>query len=210
MPEQRPSCFGSPTAFNPNTGSWCRGCAHFNDCARVSLGKVVALARSSPLQDLADTLETQLRGLGVAGCASDGGEGQPDQLELSGDAPERSFGRIKRKELIDDETKLLASLPVKVAKRMRPLMRAGLFRRLGPEMRAGRNPFPEYENEFLRRMAGWILDRGEVSKINARAGYMQAYGWTEGTASAHVSVACCVMATIDVAEDRGDRIVRKW
>lgn len=182
----------------------------FGECGRVSLTKLVALAKVAPVQDLADTLETQLKGLGLLPAGPVGAVGDPDELELTGEGPERAFGRIKRKELTAEELALLAAMPVKVAKRMRPLMRAGLYKRLGPEMREGRNPFPEYENEFLRKMAEWLLQGPVVMKAHATESYMRLYGWTRPTAAPHVSVATHVMVLIGVAHDRGDRLQRTW
>lgn len=202
-----PSCFASPTAFNPVSDSRCRGCSHFANCGRESHAKLVALARVAPVQDLLDTLATQLQALGLLPV---GGEGvsapvnPPEPLQV----PERTFGRIRRKELTQQELDLLGKFPVKVAKRMRPLMRAGLFQRLVPDLRAGKNPFPTSENLFLRQFADWLLENGEVVKRQAREGFRNAYGWSDMTAASHVSVAVTLLVTIGVARDAGDRIIK--
>lgn len=206
-----PTCFGSPTSINLAQGSLCRGCSHVAVCGQTSLDLLIALARVAPVQDLADTLHTQLQGLGLVPAGEVGISPLPDaqeSLSLPDEGPERSFGRIRRKELTQQELELLGKLPVKVAKRMRPLMRAGLFNRLVPDMKAGKNPFPTTENEFLNRFAGWLLQGGQVVKKAAREGFMTAYGWTDMTAASHVSVAVTLFVTLGIAKDAGDRIIK--
>lgn len=208
---QTPTCFGSPTSINLAQDSLCRKCPHLAKCGRSSLDLLLALARVAPVQDLADTLHTQLQGLGLVPAGEVGVSPSPDAQEaptLPGESPQRSFGRIRRKELTQQELDLLERLPVKVAKRMRPLMRAGLFNRLAPDMKAGRNPFPTTENEFLNRFASWLLQGGQVIKKDARDRFIKVYGWTDMTAASHVSVAVTLFVTLGIAKDSGDRIIR--
>ena len=202
---QPPSCLGSATTLNLNSQSVCRGCEHLVACGTEVIGKLTMMSKSIPIADILVNLRTQFESV----VGTDSLAISEPVLALTGSAPERSIGRLKRRELTERETKLLDKMPIKVAKRMRPLMRAGIFGQIKPDIVAGRNPFPVYENHFLHTFADLLIRQRKVVKSKMAVVFAQQYGWTPATAASHVSVAIAVFMILELTVDQGDKIELK-
>lgn len=203
-------CFASPTTFNPVTDSPCRACAAFADCGRGSLAKVRAYTRAHALRDLAEYLEGELKRAGVIPAGRVGDDPSPvreEPVELTVEAPKRTFERISRKELLDEEREFLDRLPVKVASRMRPMLKRGTYREIREGLAAGVNRFPTTALPYLHLGAELLLRAGRVSKASMRAVFMERFGWTEGTAFSRVAITCRVLFEFGAASDDGHVLI---
>jgi hypothetical protein len=192
-----PHCFGSPATFTPEPNAACRKCAHFRDCAPRVLARVRELAKLTPLADLENYLEAGLRDTGLVGHPT---PGAPEALQVTVAPPARDYARITRPTDADEE-RWLADQPVKVAKRLRPMVKRGLLREVAPAIAAGKNPFPKDSSPFLNLAMGVLLSGQVLPKAQLRDLFQRSYGWTEGTAFSHVAVATKVFLALGVAND---------
>jgi hypothetical protein len=205
-------CFASPAVFNPRQGSPCRGCAAFADCGKQSLAKVRAYAKTHPLADLAQYLEDELKRAGALppGQVGDGPTPLPEAtVALTVDVPGRTFERVTRKELLDEEKAFLERLPVKVATRMRGMLKRGRFVEIRDGLAAGKNLLPESTMPYLRLGADLLLNGGRIAKADMRRLFMERYGWTEGTAFSRVAITCRVLLEFGAATDEGNVLIRR-
>ncbi len=194
-------CFGSATTFNLNSSSRCHTCKDKVQCGSVALTSMGLLKHTTDIADIYTNLATQFSEL--VPHLTDAGN---YKVVFRGAEPKRSVGRLKRRDLTKAEQALLDTMPVKVAKRMRPLMRAGIFAQLKERFQSGENPFPVEENNFLHEFASRLLMNGSIKKAEAGSIFAKQYSWTPATAASHVSVAVAVFMVLGLTEDRGDSV----
>ncbi len=197
-----PHCFGSATSFNLNVGSRCHSCPEKLRCGSIAVTSMGILKQHIEIGDIYANLLVQFSTL-VPNVTVKAGD---YKVKFRGEEPKRSVGRLKRRDLTATELRLLDTMPVKVAKRMRPLMRAGIFAQLKERFQTGENPFPTDENHFLHMFASRLLADGKVKKSEAGALFANQYGWTPATAASHVSVAVSVFMVLGLTTDRGDSL----
>jgi hypothetical protein len=176
----------------------------------VALERTRAIARATAGRtiDVVNGLEGAMRaaGLPVPDELPAPAQGALASLVTSVSVPERDFRPVVR-DTSPDEDRWLATLPVKVAKRMAPMVRNGLLRSVPAAMAAGRNPFPADRNAFLNLGMDRLMAEGRVSKAQLRSVFQTAYAWTEGTAFSHVAVATKVFHALGLIEDRDNVLI---
>ncbi|RQT26088.1 hypothetical protein DF037_20580 [Burkholderia contaminans] len=104
------------------------------------------------------------------------------------------------------EEALLASVPLRVAKVLKPMLKRGLDARARYRIANGENPFGTGSAPWLR-LAGAMLVAGGFTKAKLRAEYIRAYGWSEGTAFSRVSIVVALFPALGIARLAGDRLV---
>jgi hypothetical protein len=108
---------------------------------------------------------------------------------------------------IDPPTQsVLDSLPVRVAKVMKPLMTRGQDAKARYCVATGKNPFDASNPRWLT-LAGEVLIAGGFTKAQLRERYMKEFGWSEGTAFSRVSIVATLFPALRIATITGDRIV---
>jgi hypothetical protein len=84
---------------------------------------------------------------------------------------------------------------------MRPMVKRGLLREIKPAIAQGKNPFPKDTSPFLHVAMNELLRQPWIRKAWLRALFRERFGWTEGTAYAHVSVATQIFLALGIASD---------
>jgi hypothetical protein len=210
MPKLR--CFGSPTSFNPKPDAWCRGCVDFKECGVVSLAKVRAYARTEPLNDLAEYLESELRRAAVIPAGEVGSDPYPlpeASVQLTVRPPTRTHDPIVRRELLEEEEAFLDALPKKVGDRMRPMLKRGRFREIRDALKSAQNPFPVDAMPYLHSAVERLLSTGMVGKSELKVLYMERFKWSDGTAAARVAVVSRILVEFGVVDDDGHTLMFK-
>jgi hypothetical protein len=105
------------------------------------------------------------------------------------------------------EHDLLATLPVRVQKVMRPLLKRGGDARARLALAKGQNPFDGRGPQWLR-LAGEKLLAGGFTKGDLRRAYINEYGWSEATAFSRVSIVVSVIPALRLGRVAGDTVLR--
>lgn len=99
----------------------------------------------------------------------------------------------------------IASVPKKVAPRLRSLLAKGFDRAARDALRDGVNPFPLSGAKHMH-LAGELLLLGRFTKGQYRQDCMNKFGWAEGTAFSEVSMAIALMRGLGLVSVDGDAV----
>lgn len=100
----------------------------------------------------------------------------------------------------------VASMPVKVAARLRSLLLQGFDRRASAALQQGQNPFTARGAKHLQ-LAGEMLLAGGFTRSSFRKECQARFTWSEGTAFSQVSQAISLLRGLGLVIDQGDRVV---
>jgi hypothetical protein len=193
-----PSCFGLPSVFAAGTQT-CTACASRALCVPACYSMLVSL---SDKIDVAAPLAQLERTAKVVTAQSI----PAPTVETTIAAPAPAAVRVNL-ECGAREQELLASLPVRAQKVMRPLLKRGGDARARLALAKGQNPFDGRGPQWLR-FAGEKLLAGGFTKGDLRRAYIDEYGWSEATAFSRVSIVVSVIPALRLGRVAGDTVLR--
>lgn len=184
--DMTPGCFGSPTAYNPELPD-CQTCEFVDLC-----GLEAAKARDRLLRDLGLSEEV------LATRTVSKPKPAPKRPPVAG--PSKP---------VEKKAEPAAPIPG-VSKKGGELVRA-IQREvsdLGALLRAGENPFVNRTPRYMGVVCDMLL-AGGFTKRELRLAFIDRLGWSDGTASAHVSIVVSALPAIGAVVERGGRFVIK-
>jgi hypothetical protein len=101
-----------------------------------------------------------------------------------------------------DQEQLIASMPVKIASKMRSLLEQGFPENARAAFQRGENPFPERGPKHIR-LAGSMLLGGGFHRVELRDECVHRYGWSDGTASSQVSQTVALLRGLGLTKEQG-------
>lgn len=191
------SCFGLPSVFLA-VSPVCATCKSQSLCVPACHSMLVSLSeRIDVSRDLAQLERTAKVVIAQAHPAA--------AVHTTIPAPVPAGVKIKL--AIDAPAQgMLDSLPVRVAKVMRPLMKQGLDTKARYSLAAGKNPFDETTPRWLQ-LAGESLLAGGMAKAELRERYMREFGWSAGTANSRTAIVSALLPALRIAAVTHDRIM---
>lgn len=190
-----PSCFGLPSIYHQESPR-CRDCSHREGCESTAYAKLVALSRSV---DVTDALARFQHRAGPVRPVE-----AHETVSLSAVPPERSARRERLKVSLNDiDQALIDALPVKVATKVRRMMQRNMDQMARHLLAQGKNPFPLKGAGFLH-VACELLLSGGFTRSRLRQTYVERFGWTNGTAAAHVSNVTAMFPALRIAIEGSD------
>ncbi len=192
-----PSCCGVPSLINVEEGGWCRGCEVRERCVRLAYPKLKRIANSAGMHEElvrfeAVHAETLTRST-VAKLPTPAGQGET----LTPNDSDRL--RESDMTLTDRQREILASLPVKIAPKVRVLMQKRVDQAAPVRLAQGLNPFTEADPRYLQIAGELLLERRSISRSELRKRLIDQLGWTEGTAASHVSAVVAILPALGIA-----------
>lgn len=184
--------------------SACQGCADRIDCATVAKGVLVSL---SDKIDVSAELACVEHILAAHTGAPSEAVVVASTLTTTIATPVKSVTADRVKvDLSDRQKDLLATLPVKVADKLRPMLKGGLAERLMPELKRGINPFPRKTQPYVADAVDMLLKDG-FTRASLREFYIDHYKWSKETAFSRVSIVVGLVFALEIAIENGDRLV---
>lgn len=192
-----PSCYGLPSVFVAESKT-CSACVEKGGCVAACHGMLMSLATK---MDVTTNLAYLERTAKVVTAQSIPASNPTTTIA----APAMASLKVNLTMGAREEA-LLASVPVRVAKVLKPMLKRGLDARARYRVANGENPFGTGSAPWLR-LAGDMLLAGGFTKAKLRVEYVRAYGWSEGTAFSRVSIVVALFPALGIARLAGDRIV---
>jgi hypothetical protein len=192
------SCFGLPSVFNAGTQT-CMACASRSECVSACYSMLVSLSDkidvTAPLAQLERTAKVvTAQSIPAPVVATTIAAPAPAAVQVNLEHGAR-------------ENELLATLPVRVQKVMRPLLKRGGDARARLALAKGLNPFDGRGPQWLR-LAGEKLLAGGFTKGDLRRAYINEYGWSEATAFSRVSIVVSLIPALRLGRVSGDTVLR--
>lgn len=221
-PAGAPACFAAASVFSHDSDV-CRACGTFDECSSASVKTLEAIRQVINVEDLLRRHENARRRLTKSTPAPVAQAVTPaiepcqaaaDQEVVPAQPAAATPPKVERKTAVEkvalvvsaaDEA-ALAELPVKAREHAERFCRAGLIDAMRTDLQAGRNTFAQLKPEFMRVVCDCLI-AGGASKRDIKASLMQQLGWSEGTASSHVSMAVPILLRFNIATESAGRIV---
>lgn len=129
-----------------------------------------------------------------------------EELNLTEIAATSSTRRIKKAEKVEDGGSMMTTLPKKVQALVDQIDKKGI--KVSESLRTGKNPFDK--PAFLKVAAHLLLRMpGGFDRHLLRAALQHKFGWSEGTATAHVGQIFALMPALGAAIERNGKLILK-
>lgn len=180
--QAKPGCYSSPLCFDATTPP-CSACNWRSSCGPSSMKVAIDLRQRFGI----DRIHTK-RGPGARRAVTTKAimaEPATVTVKIEGDP----------------------SLPKKALELIASLNKQGI--NLKEAMEHGKNPFLTRPPAFMRTLVQRLLDAGGFTREEAKEFLVKLHGWSDQTASSHLSFAIPALVTLGVAEESDAVVTRK-
>lgn len=202
-PDKAPACFAAASVFSHDSNV-CRACQAFDACAQASLD---TLEKIKGLVNVEDLLKRHAKARKASiEAARPAPEEKPQEKPPM--AAERTTQVAKVSFDIDrDQNAALATITnAKGQEQFMRLCRAGLIETMRKDLAAGRNTFARSGPKHIKVCIDLLL-HGGCTKGDFKGALMEREGWSEGTASSHVSMTWPGFVAFGLAQEIEGRLV---
>lgn len=206
-----PACFAAATVFS-NDSDTCKGCRAFMECAQASIETLRAIRH---LIDVDDLMIRHKKARNVSQAAIKKADAEAAAAMPPGNVEQKmpiepvvratKVERVKFEICASDEA-VIATMPGKAQKYGVSLIESGAAKRCRQAVGQGDAALLPSDPQWFS-IALTALIGGGFERASLRASFVTAFGWSEATAAAYVSLSLALIPLVATAKEEGGRIV---
>ena len=203
-----PACFGSPSCFAGDSKA-CQSCVGYSECGEAVKETLIRIRGVTDIEDLLHRHKQALEKARKKNAEKELSNPKSDLVKPPRPMPKQIQRTSKVEKItyeINEETKeLIGHLPVKAQPFAIRLCEDGMIDKIKDGLKTKTNPM-KGGAKFLYLAVSMLIEGG-FSKSELKNKYIETLGWSENTASSHVSLAVGLFQMFEVTNISNGRVV---